>query len=103
MMVAYSASSAFEDAVVVVMYAPASVLSRVGESRMLGSWQVDSTYKGSFRSSVSMPFRNELHSVTSPIIPIAPAPLETADCSWGVMSAVPVLTGTMSSPTPADL
>ena len=43
MIAAYSALSAFDDCVVVVMYEPASALSSVAELRMLGSWQVEST------------------------------------------------------------
>src|ERR1700728_1688273 len=52
MMKAYSAFSVFDDAVEVVMYEPASALSRVGESRMLGSWHVESTYLGSLSPRV---------------------------------------------------
>ena len=51
-MKAYCALSAFEEAVAVVMYEPASVLSSVGELRMLESWQVESTYFGILRPSV---------------------------------------------------
>src|ERR1700733_10857010 len=94
MMKAYSASSAFEDAVEVVMYEPASALSRVGELRMLGSWHVESTYLGSLSPSVLYACRNDVQSVTSPTMPTASAPLDTADCICGLMSAVPSLTGT---------
>ena len=74
MMKAYSASSAFDDAVEVVMYEPASALSRVGELRMLGSWQVESTYFGILSPSVLYACRNDVQSVTSPTMPTASAP-----------------------------
>ena len=60
---------------------------------MLGSWHVESTYLGSFRSSVLYACRKELQNVTSPTMPTACAPPETADCICGLMSAVPELTG----------
>ncbi len=44
--------------------------------------------------------RKELQNVTSPTIPTASAPLETADWSCGLMSAVPVFTGTTVSQRP---
>ena len=51
-MAPYVARSDLDAAVVVVMYEPASALSSVAESRMLGSWHVESTYLGNLRSSV---------------------------------------------------
>ena len=70
---------------------------------MLGSWQVESTYFGILRPSVLYACRNDVHSVTSPTMPTASAPPETADCICGLMSAVPSLTGITSKPMPAAL
>src|ERR1700685_199028 len=103
MMAAYVARSALDACVVVPTYEPASALSRVTELRMLGSWQVERTYLGSLRSSVLYACRKELQNVTSPTMPTASAPSETADCSCGLMSAVPVLTGMTVYPMPAAL
>src|ERR1700728_3380935 len=88
MMAPYVARSALDAAVVVVVYEPASALSSDVESRMLGSWHVESTYRGNLRASVLYACRKELQNVTSPTMPSASAPPATADCSCRLMSAV---------------